>query len=127
MDLGRDTGDIIMAFTYAIGTNRGKVRLLIGDITAADYQFEDDEIDAFLTLASDSLLLAASYALEAWAASLTGDYDAEKIGDYSYTNKKSANKTALAKKYREEDASTPYLTWAEMDLSRGSGITVEED
>ena len=106
-----------MAFTYDIDTNRGKVRLLISDTNASDYQFEDDEVDAFLSMASSSLLLAASYALESWAATLTNDYDGEKIGDYSYTNKKAANKTALAKKYREEDASSPYLTWSEFDLT----------
>lgn len=39
-----------MAFTYDLTTNRGKVRLLITDIVAADYCFEDDEIDTFLTL-----------------------------------------------------------------------------
>ncbi|KKL78369.1 hypothetical protein LCGC14_2025560 [marine sediment metagenome] len=116
-----------MAFTYDITTNRGKVRLLISDTDSTDYQFEDDEIDAFLTMASGSLLLAASYALESWAATLTNDYDAEKIGDYSYTNKKAANKTALAKKYREEDATSPYLTWSEMDLSGVEDTTVSED
>ena len=119
-----------MAATYDLTTDVGKVRLMIGDTDvtpASDAHFTDAEIEAFLTMASNSLLLAASYALESWAASLTDDYDAERIGDYSYTNKKAANKTALAKKYREEDASTPYLTWAEMDLSRGSGITAEED
>lgn len=116
-----------MAFTYAIGTDRGKVRLLIGDTNAADYQFEDDEIDAFLAMASGSILLAASYALEAWAGALSGGLTSEKIGDYAYTKKDVENKTALAKKYREEDASTPYLTWAEMDLTAGSAITAEED
>ena len=116
-----------MAFTYDIDTNRGKVRLLISDTNASDYQFEDDEIDAFLSMASSSLLLAASYALESWAASVTGSLTSEKIGDYAYTKKESESKMALAKKYRQEDAETPYLTWAEMDLSRGSGITVEED
>ena len=116
-----------MAFTYVIGTNRGKVRLLIGDITASDYQFEDDEIDAFLTMASSSLLLAASYALEAWASTVTGNMKTEKIGDYSYGKDEAKAKTDLAKKYRQEDAETPYLTWAEFDLSRGSGITAEED
>ena len=116
-----------MAFTYAIDTNRGKVRLLISDITASDYQFEDDEIDAFLSMASSSLLLAASYALESWAAAVTGEFTAERIGDYSYSKKEADAKTALAKKYRDEDANTPYMAWAEMDLSRGSGITVEED
>ena len=116
-----------MAFTYDIDTNRGKVRLLIGDTNASDYQFEDDEIDAFLSMASSTLLLAASYALESWAASLTDGLASEKIGDYAYTKKSMENKMALAKKYRQEDAEKPYLTWAEMDLSRGSGITVEED
>ncbi len=116
-----------MAFTYDITTNRGKVRLLISDTDSTDYHFEDDEIDAFLTMASSSLLLAASYALESWAATLTNDYDAEKIGDYSYTNKKAANKTALAKKYREEDATSPYFTWSEMNLSGVEDTTVSED
>ncbi len=116
-----------MAFTYAVTTDRGKVRLLIGDITAADYQFEDDEIDAFLTMANDSLLLAASYALESWAAALTDGLASEKIGDYAYTKKSVENKTALAKKYRDEDATSPYLTWSEIDLTFGSGITVEDD
>ena len=115
---------------YDLTTDVGKVRLLIGDTDVdpvTDAQFTDAEITAFLTMASSSLLLAASYALEAWAATLTGDYDAEKIGDYSYTNKKAAKKTALAKKYREEDASNPYLTWAEFNLTAGSAITAEED
>ena len=116
-----------MAFTYDVTTDRGKVRLLIGDTDAADYQFEDAEIDAFLTMASSSLLLAASYAIESWAAALSGDLKSEKIGDYSYTNEKAANKTKLAEKYRKEDAANPYLTWAEMDLTFGSGITAEGD
>ena len=106
-----------MAFNYAIGTDRGKVRLLIGDTVDSGHQFEDDEIDAFLTMASSSLLLAASYALEAWAGALSSGLTSEKIGDYAYTKADVANKTMLAKKYREEDASTPYFTWAEMDLS----------
>ena len=116
-----------MAFTYDLTTDRGKVRLLINDITAADYQFEDDEIDAFLSMASNSLLLAASYALESWAASLTGAMTAEKIGDYSYQKKDAEQKTKLAEKYRSEDSHNPYLTWAEMNLTSGSAITAEED
>lgn len=38
-----------MAFTYAIGTDRGKVRLRLSDTSSAAYAFEDDEIDYFLT------------------------------------------------------------------------------
>jgi len=36
-----------MAFNYDITTDRGKVRLLIGDTVDVGHQFEDDEIDAF--------------------------------------------------------------------------------
>lgn len=119
-----------MAANYDLTTNIGKVRLMIGDtdvLPETDAHFTDAEIQAFLTMASDSLLLAASYALESWAASVTGGLASERIGDYAYTKKDAENKMALAKKYREEDASKPYLTWAEMDLTIGSGITAEED
>ncbi len=117
-------------YTYDVDDNIGKVRLLIGDtdiVPTTDAQFSDEEITAFLTMASSSILLAASYALESWAASLTGSLTSEKLGDYAYTKKESENKLTLAKKYREEDASSPYLTWAEIDLTFGSGITAEED
>ena len=116
-----------MAFTYDLTTDIGKVRLLIGDTDSTDYQFEDAEITAFLTMASSDLKMAASYALESWASTDSGDNKTEKIGDYSYGKDSSGAKMALAKKYREESESTPYLTWAEMDLTIGSGITAEED
>jgi hypothetical protein len=38
-----------MAFTYDIGTNRGKVRFRIADTKEGTYAFEDAEIDALLT------------------------------------------------------------------------------
>ena len=58
-----------MAFTYAIGTDRGKVRLLCTDSVAAYEIFTDDEIDAFLSLESDSIRKAAALALETIASS----------------------------------------------------------
>jgi len=106
-----------MACTYDIDTDRGKVRLLIGDTALVDCNFTDDEIDAFLTMAGSVIYLAAAYALEAWAATLTDSAESEKIGDYAYTKKQAANKLALAKRYREADAETPYMTWGEMDLT----------
>ena len=39
-----------MAFTYNLATDAGKVRLMIPDNVVARYIFEDDEIDAFLTI-----------------------------------------------------------------------------
>ena len=106
-----------MTATYDLTTNIGKVRLLISDIVIASAHFTDEEITSFLTLASNSLLLTASYALEAWAASLTGNLTSEKIGDYAYTKKEAESKITLAKKYREEEATSPYLAIAEMDLT----------
>ena len=93
-----------------------KVRLLIAD--TGSVQFTDAQIQAFLDLANSDLLLAASYALEAWAASLTSSLKSEKIGDYAYTKDEAGAKIALAKKYREEFAagSGPAMDWAEMDL-----------
>lgn len=109
-----------MAATYVLTTDIGKVRLLIHDTDvtpATDAHFTDEEITAFLTMANSSILMAASYALEAWAASLTDSVTSKKIGDYAYTKKEADTKMALAKKYREEDATSPYLTWAEFDLT----------
>ncbi len=49
-----------MAFTLDYSTDRGKVRLLISDIDAGDPVFQDDAIDAFLDIASDSNIKRAA-------------------------------------------------------------------
>ena len=56
-----------MTFTYTLTTDRGKVRLLIPDTSATLYVFEDDEIDAFLSLDTD-VRRAAALALETIAS-----------------------------------------------------------
>ena len=118
-------------YTYDLTGNIGKVRLMIGDTDISpttDAHFSDEEIQAFLTMAGSSLLLASSFALEAWSSSVTDGFKSEKIGDYSYSKDESAAKMALAKKYRDEDSATPYFDWSEWDLrTNGSGITAEED
>lgn len=53
-----------MAFTYDVTTNRGKVRLLCTDTDAANVIFQDNEIDAFLTLMSSNVLRSGALALE---------------------------------------------------------------
>ena len=118
-----------MAYTYDVTNDIGKVRLLIGDKDidpTTDAQFNDEEIQVFLGMGSNSLLLAASYALESWSAAITDSFNSEKIGDYAYTKKDAENKMKLAVKYRAEDASNPYLTWSEMDLT-GADSTISED
>ncbi len=118
-----------MAHTYDLADDIGKVRLLIGDTDITpitDAQFSDEEIQVFLNLGG-SVLMGAAKALEAWAGALSGDLLSEKIGDYSYTKKTVADKLALADKYEKQDAMIPYMTWSEIDLTFGSGITAEGD
>ena len=108
-----------MTAIYDVTTDIGKVRLLIGDTDvtpATDAHFTDEEIQAMLTMYGD-VLLAASYLLESWAAALASALSSERIGDYSYTNNVVANKTALAKKYREEANTQPASDIAEWDFS----------
>lgn len=57
-----------MAFTYDVTTDRGKLRLLLSDVTADNYQFEDDEIDAFLTIGNNNLYWSAALGLEVIAS-----------------------------------------------------------
>lgn len=59
-----------MAFTLKPDTDRGKVRLLIGDTdtsTSDNQIFEDSEIDAFLSLESSDVYQAAAAACRAIA------------------------------------------------------------
>ncbi len=61
-----------MTWTYDVATDAGKVRLLCfdTDVAVADHRFfTDDEINAFLTLADGSVLLAAAEALDTIATS----------------------------------------------------------
>ena len=58
-----------MAFTYDLTTARGKVRLLCTDSVVAYEIFDDDDIDAFLSLESSGVKKAAALALETIASS----------------------------------------------------------
>ena len=97
-------------------TEIAKVRLLIGDPAGLTQHFTDAEIQAFLDMADDSVMLAAAIALEAWAATETGSAQSERIGDYSYSKKTADNKLALAARYRDNETTTPLMDYAEMDL-----------
>ena len=117
-------------WTYDLTNNIGKLRLMIGDtdiVPTTDAQFSDEELTYFLTANSNNLNLAAADALGAWIAALTRGFDSEKIGDYSYSRKTIENMNKLKKELEAKDASTPYLTWAEMDLSGVEDTTIDED
>jgi hypothetical protein len=57
-----------MSFTYDLGTNIGKVRMLIPDHDEDNAIFTDEEIEAFLSLEDNSIRRAAAVALETMAA-----------------------------------------------------------
>lgn len=59
------------AATYEVGTDAGKVRLLCQDTDTDDPYFTYEEIQAFLTLESGDVRLAAAQALDAIASSET--------------------------------------------------------
>jgi len=104
-----------MSFTYVLTTDIGKIRLKISDKDASDYHFEDAELTAFLT-AEGSVNLASAAALESWAAAYILNADSESIGGYSYAQSISKKMTELATKLRKDDATTPAMEWAELDL-----------
>jgi len=114
-----------MAVTYDLNTLVGKVRLLINDKDVTNPVFQDEEIVSFLTDNGNSVNLAAATAIESWAASYSANADSEKIGDYSYSQKTSANMLALAQRLRDKDSSVPAAGWAEMDLDGDGSVEGE--
>lgn len=54
-----------MVATYDLSTDVGKVRLLISDTDIGSAVFDDDELEAFLTMRGDNVKLAAASALRA--------------------------------------------------------------
>ena len=56
-----------MAFTYDTDTARGKVRLLIGDTDSDSYDFEDAEVDVFLSQEGSNVYRSAALALRTLA------------------------------------------------------------
>jgi len=72
-----------MAFTYDPTTNLGKVRNMIGDVTATSYLLEDADINAFLSMTSNDLYKAAALCLYRIAASKALLAKKKTAGNYS--------------------------------------------
>jgi len=104
-----------MSFTYVLTTDIGKIRLAISDNVAADYHFEDEELQVFLT-DEGSVNLAAAAALESWATAYALNADNESIGGYSYGQSVTKKMMELAAKLRKDVASKPVFGWSEPDL-----------
>ena len=90
-------------FTYDVTTDRGKVRLLITDTDAANEIFNDNEIDAFLTMMSGSVFRAAAVALYQIAASEVLLLKVIKLLELTTDGAKTADSLrALADSYQEK-------------------------
>jgi hypothetical protein len=98
-----------MATTYstaALGLPRNRVRLLIPDTQASpNHVFEDEEIDAFLSLGGSNVRLAAAQALEVIASSEALKLKVLKVGDITTDGAKLSDALlARAKALRDEVA-----------------------
>jgi len=103
-----------MSFTYDTKTNRGKVRLIIADQDATDPMFDDDEIDAFLSINSD-IRLAAAYALGTMATNQVMVLKVIKLLDLTTDGAKVSDALRrLAKDLRDQVANEYAFDIAEM-------------
>lgn len=82
-------------FTYDPTTNLGKVRNMIGDVTASSYLLEDADINAFLSMTSNDLYKAAALCLYRIAASKALLAKKKSAGNYS------EDLSAIAREVRE--------------------------
>jgi len=97
-----------MAFTYDLTTNRGKIRLAVGDTidrTSVDLSLTDAEIDHSLTISSD-LNQASMYACEFLIAKTRHWIDQNQKGVGSSASQKLSNLLELYKLLKERAAQT---------------------
>ena len=100
-----------MAFTYDIGTDRGKVRALCTDTDSTSYTFSDAEIDAFMELAPANLFTAAALLCETWARTKAKLALRIKAADGTVTERFAMKELlALAKSLREAALSGGLVT-----------------
>ena len=88
-----------MAFTYEIGTDRGQVRLLIGDNRAERILLQDDEVDFFLA-EEGSIYPAAAAAAEALAGKFAGDVAISRASGSLSKDQRFEHYTKLARTLR---------------------------
>ncbi len=106
-----------MTVTYDINDNTGKLRLAISDIDTTTTTglrntwtvlFTDEELGVLLSDASNDISMAASYALNAVAASRSLLAKVKRLGDYSEDLSKIADSLrAQSKAYADQAANKP--------------------
>ena len=121
-----------MSFTYDPTTDRGKVRLLVGDTdtaTAANQIFTDAEIDALLSIEDNEVYAAAAAGCESLAAVATHSAVIVRAGRILNIDraKVPAHYRALAEKYRERSLAAPTEEIDSLDYSVGPyGVDASE-
>ena len=91
-----------MSFTYSVTTARGQTRLLVSDTSATGYTWEDAEVDAALSLASDNVFDAAAILLDSARASFKKLISVRLFGEVSISaTEQSRALQDLAEHYRE--------------------------
>ena len=113
-----------MAFTYDPTTNRGKVRLFLGDTdtaTSANQIFTDAEIDAFLSIESSEVYAAAAAGCESLAAAATHSAVVVRAGRILHLDRTKVPEhyRALADKYRGRAIGGPAEEIDSMDYDIG--------
>lgn len=109
-----------MAFTYDLGTDVGKVRLLVMDNQAGDYLFEDAEISIFLTLEGANLKRGTALALETMASNEAYVSKRIKLLDLQ------TDGPAVAKELRERAAALRKQADAEEAYEDGGAFDIAE-
>jgi hypothetical protein len=107
-----------MAWTFDPSTDRGRVRLLIGDDDTDNQIFADASIDAFLTMEGGEVKLGAAAALEAIAAKQALIQKVMKVGDVTTDGAKLAQALReLAANFRRQVEDAPAFDVAEWSVT----------
>ena len=93
---------------YDVTSLAGRVRLFIAD-TVSPFTFNDDEIDAFLALNENDVLMASASALRTLAVNKAKFAVYYSINGFTMDRRNAADKLlALADKYEEQAESAPF-------------------
>lgn len=112
-----------MSFNYdpTLPTDRDKVRIMIRDTDTANPDrrlYQDEEIEAVLTLQANELNLTAAFLLDGIVVNTALLAKMEKIGDYSIDSKAMAGAVMkAAQHYRSLSEQAPAFGYAEQTLS----------
>jgi hypothetical protein len=107
-----------MAWTFDPTTDRGRVRLLIGDDDTSNQIFQDASIDAFLSMEGGEVKLGAAAALEAIAAKQALVQKVMKVGDVTTDGAKLAQALReLAANFRAQVEDAPAFDIAEWTIT----------